>query len=147
MHAGEDFVGCLAGNLRAAARAATRLYDARLANAGLRIGQVALLAQIRRQPEVSTSRLAELLSIERSTVVRDIQVLERMGLVVSEPNPRDRRGRHLSLTRQGAQRLAAAAPEWRAAQELLRRRLGSRSVDELVALAQQVVTHCDEEIG
>jgi DNA-binding MarR family transcriptional regulator len=142
----EDFVGCLAGNLRAAARVATRLYDARLASAGLRIGQVALLAQIRRQPGVSTSRLAELLSIERSTVVRDIQVLERMGLVVSEPNPRDRRGRHLSLTPRGSSGWPRPHPEWRSAQELLRRRLGGRSMDELVALAQLVVTHCDEEI-
>ena len=61
----EDFVGCLAGNLRAAARVATRLYDARLAGSGLRIGQVALLAQLRRHPRSSTTRLAQLLAIEQ----------------------------------------------------------------------------------
>jgi DNA-binding MarR family transcriptional regulator len=141
----EDFVGCLAGNLRAAARVATRLYDARLAGSGLRIGQVALLAQLRRQPGVSTSRLAQLLAIERSTVVRDVQVLERLGLVISEPNPHDRRGRQVSLTPQGHQRLAAAAPEWRSAQDLMRARLGSRSMGQLVTLAQQVVAHGDAE--
>jgi DNA-binding MarR family transcriptional regulator len=145
MGGGGDFVGCLAGNLRAAARVATRLYDARLAGSGLRIGQVALLAQLRRQPGVSTSRLAQLLAIERSAVVRDVQVLERMGLVISEPNPQDRRGRQLSLTPQGHQRLAAAAPEWRSAQDLMRARLGSRSMGQLVTLAQQVVAHGDAE--
>jgi hypothetical protein len=61
----EDFVGCLAGNLRAAARVATRRYDARLAGVGLRIGQVALLAQVRRHGPLSASRLADLLAIER----------------------------------------------------------------------------------
>jgi DNA-binding MarR family transcriptional regulator len=143
----EDFAGCLAGNLRAAARVATRLYDARLAGSGLRVGQVALLAQIRRHPRSSTSRLAQLLAIERSTVVRDVQVLARMGLVISEPNPQDRRGRQVSLTPQGNQRLAAAAPGWRSAQELMRARLGSRSMDELVTLAQQVLGHGKEESG
>ena len=106
---------------------------------------MALLAQIRGQPGVSTSRLAQLLAIERSTVVRDVQVLERMGLVISEPNPQDRRGRQLALTRQGNQRLAAAAPEWRSSQDLMRARLGSRSMDELVTLAQQLVAHGDAE--
>ena len=145
MRADEDFAGCLAGNLRAAARVATRLYDARLAGVGLRIGQVALLAQICRHAPLSTSRLAELLSIERSTVVRDVQVLERMGLVASRPNPRDRRSRDLSLTPRGAQRLDAAAPEWRAAQASMRSQLGDRSMAELVTLAQLVVSHREAE--
>ena len=134
----EDFVGCLAGNLRAAARAATRLYDARLAGSGLRIGQVALLAQLRQGP-LSTSQLAALLSIERSTAVRDVQVLERMGLVAGQPDATDRRSRQLFLTAQGEQRLAAAAPAWRSAQELMRSRLGGQEMTELVTLAQLVV--------
>ena len=145
MLADEDFVGCLAGNLRAAARVATRLYDAQLVGSGLRIGQVALLAQIRRHAPLSTSRLAELLSIERSAVVRDVQVLERMSLVCSAPNPRDRRARHLRLTPEGERRLAAAAPQWRTAQELMVGRLGSRSMAELVSLAQLVVACCEAE--
>ncbi|HKQ02210.1 MAG TPA: MarR family transcriptional regulator [Actinomycetes bacterium] len=135
----EDFIGCLAGNLRAAARVATRLYDAQLAGSGLRIGQVALLAQLRRLGPLSTSQLAELLSIERSTAVRDVQVLERMGLVAGQPDPTDRRSRQLSLTAQGEQRLAAAAPAWRSAQELMRGRLGGQDTTELVTLAQLVV--------
>jgi DNA-binding MarR family transcriptional regulator len=142
----EDFVGCLAGNLRAAARVATRLYDARLAGVGLRIGQVALLAQVRRHGPLSASRLADLLAIERSAVVRDLQVLERLGLVRSAPDPRDRRGRHLSLTPEGARRLEAAAPRWRAAQELMRDRLGGRSMAELVELAQLVVARGEEGV-
>jgi DNA-binding MarR family transcriptional regulator len=139
MRSDEDFIGCLAGNLRAAARVATRLYDARLAGSGLRIGQVALLAQLRRHGPMSASQLAELLSIERSTAVRDVQLLERMGLVAGQPDPADRRSRRLFLTAHGEQRLAAAAPAWRSAQERMRSRLGGQQVTELVALAQLVV--------
>jgi len=142
----EDFAGCLAGNLRAAARLATRLYDARLAGCGLRVTQVALLAQLRRHAPVSSSRLAELCSIERSAVVREVQVLERLGLVVAQPDPADRRGRQLWLTTRGEERLATAAPAWRSAQELLESRLGGRSMAELVTLAQHVVAHCEETL-
>lgn len=141
----EDFTGCLAGNLRAAARVATRLYDARLAGSGMRIGQVALLAQLRRHGPLSTSQLAELLSIERSTAVRDVQVLERMGLVAGQPDATDRRSRQLSLTAQGEQRLAAAAPAWRSAQDLMRSRLGGQEMTELVTLAQRVVARSHAE--
>jgi DNA-binding MarR family transcriptional regulator len=141
----EDFIGCLAGNLRAAARVATRLYDARLAGSRLRIGQVALLAQLRRHGPLSTSQLAELLAIERSTAVRDVQVLERMGLVAGQPDVTDRRSRQLFLTAQGEQRLAAAASAWRSAQELMRSRLGGHEMTELVTLAQLVVARSDVE--
>jgi DNA-binding MarR family transcriptional regulator len=141
----EDFIGCLAGNLRAAARVATRIYDARLAGSGLRIGQVALLAQLRRHGPLSTSQLAQLLDIERSTAVRDVQLLERMGLVAGQPDTTDRRSRQLFLTAQGEQRLAAAAPAWRSAQERMRSRLGGQEMTELVTLAQLVVAHSDAE--
>ena len=40
---GADFVGCLAGNLRAAARVVTRAYDAALRPHGVRITQIAIL--------------------------------------------------------------------------------------------------------
>jgi DNA-binding MarR family transcriptional regulator len=141
----EDFMGCLAGNLRAAARVATRIYDARLAGSGLRIGQVALLAQLRRHGPLSTSQLAELLSIERSTAVRDVQLLERRGLVAGQPDTTDRRSRQLFLTAQGEQRLAAAAPAWRSAQERMRSRLGGQEMTELITLARLVVAHSDAE--
>ena len=54
----EDFAGCLAGNLRAASRLATRRYDAELRESGLRITQVAILAQVRRHDVLSISELA-----------------------------------------------------------------------------------------
>jgi hypothetical protein len=50
------------------------------------------------------------------------------------------------LTAQGEERPAAAPPAWRSAQELLGGRLGGRSMAELVTLAQQVVTHCEETL-
>ena len=55
---GADFAGCLAGNLRAAARVVTRAYDAALRPHGVRITQVAILTTVRRLQPVTTTRLA-----------------------------------------------------------------------------------------
>ena len=73
------------------ARVATRRYDAALRDHGLRITQVAIMAQVRTLQPVSVSRLAAELSCERSVVARDVAVLERDGLVRVDGDADDRR--------------------------------------------------------
>ena len=82
------------GNLRAASRLATRRYDAELRESGLRITQVAILAQVRRHDVLSISELAAELSSERSVIARDVAVLERDGLLSVAIDPQDRRVRN-----------------------------------------------------
>jgi DNA-binding MarR family transcriptional regulator len=88
---------------------------------------------------MTATQLADLLSIERSTVTRDVQVLQRVGLVQQWPNPSDRRERRVELTGLGHRRLAEAAAGWRQAQQQLREALGSDSSGDLVRIAQLVV--------
>lgn len=141
----EDFRGCLAGNLRAATRVVTRLYDDALRASGLRITQVAILAQVRRGQPMAVTELATNLSAERSAVARDVRVLEREGLVRTVQRASDLRVREVCLTESGAQRLREAAPAWQAAQAHARTHLGAASVDALTALAGEVVRELSEE--
>jgi DNA-binding MarR family transcriptional regulator len=134
-----DYLGCLAGNLRAAARLATRRYDTALREHGLRITQVAILAQVQRRAPVSVTRLAAELASERSVVARDVAVLERDGLVRVGVDPDDQRARAITLTRLGAKRLGAAAPAWRQAQRDMRGALGSGLATELLDVTRRVV--------
>jgi len=135
----EDFYGCVAGNVRAAARVLTRIYDNELRNAGLRVTQVALLAQVRRLQPVSVGALAEALASERSAVARDLQILVRDGLVAVRANAADQRVREVRLTAAGNRRLRAAAAGWRLAQQRVHELLGARRVNDLVTLAGDVV--------
>ena len=141
----EDYVGCLAGNLRAASRAVTRRYDAALRPHGLRITQVALLAQVRRLQPVSTTRIAVELGGERSAVVRDLAILERDGLVTVAGDPADRRRRSVTLTAAGTQRLADAAPAWRRAQEELRAALGDDLAAALLDVSRRVTASLGDD--
>jgi DNA-binding MarR family transcriptional regulator len=135
----DEFVGCLAGNLRAAARTVSRLYDDALHKSGLRITQLAVLAQVCRSEPVTASELAAAMSAERSGTARDLKLLEAGGLVRARPRTTDRRAREYSLTDLGRSRLRQVAPVWRLAQAQAREYIGAEAVDELVALTIGVV--------
>ena len=139
-----DFVGCLVGNLRAAARVATRVYDSALRDTGVRITQVAILAQVRKSQPVTVSVLAAELASERSAVARDLAILERSGLVSTSVKADDRRARQIRLTSEGEQRLLECAPAWRSAQQAMGDALGQDRVRDLVELANELVAAVGE---
>lgn len=139
MNHSEDFVGCLAGNLREATRAVSRLYDAHLQNVGLKITQVSVLAQIDRLGEPSPTELSAALGLDRSSIARELQTLVRAGLVARAADVDDARLRRARLTPLGRRRLKSAAAGWRAAQTELSRRLGAQDAEALLAMTRKVV--------
>ena len=134
-----DFAGCLVGNLRAAARVATRVYDSALRETGVRITQVAILAQVRKFQPVTISELAAELAGERSAVARDLAILERSGLVSTAVKADDRRARQIRLTPEGERRLLDCAPLWRNAQNAMADAFGPERVRDLVELTNELV--------
>jgi DNA-binding MarR family transcriptional regulator len=110
-----------------------------LRETGLRITQVALLAQVRMLQPVTVTGLASALGSERSAVARDLAILERDGLVSITAMPSDLRAREVRLTPSGERRLTAAAPAWRAAQRQMAARLGAKDLDQLVRLSCALV--------
>src|SRR5271169_4767435 len=84
---------CLA--VRQAARYITQFYDQYLAEAGLRTTQYGILAKLKRHGPMSINVLAAELVMDRTTLGRNVQPLERDGLIAIEPDPQDRRSRVL----------------------------------------------------
>ena len=123
---------CTCGNMRAASRAVTRIYDEALRPSGLRISQYGVLSTVAAEWPVTVSKLAELMDLDRTTVARDLKPLERDGLLCLETCPDDGRVRHVRLTAEGRRRLKTARPLWRQAQARIRRELGDRHVDALL---------------
>lgn len=107
---------CLAA--RRIARAMTRAYDEALAPSGVRITELTMLVAGGVAPDAPLSRLAEVLSLDRTTLTRDLKRLEDRGLLHVVPGE-DRRSRVVRLTEEGRDVLANAFPRWRAAQERL----------------------------
>jgi DNA-binding MarR family transcriptional regulator len=114
---------CTAARLRRATRAIGRIYDQTLAPSGLRETQFSVLIAISLFGEVPLLRLAEELGLDLTTLTRNLQPLERAGLVSSSPG-KDQRVRLLQLTAAGRRAVQRAYPLWEAAQRKVIAALG-----------------------
>lgn len=115
---------CAALRARMAARKLTRLYDKALKPTGLKITQFTLLISIEEGKVKSLTQLADALALERSSLVRNVQLLETEGLIESEPSGAGR-SLGLKLTREGRKVLTQALPLWRKAQDEVEGNLGA----------------------
>jgi DNA-binding MarR family transcriptional regulator len=123
---------CTCFNLRKAARAVTQLYDEYMRPTGLRVTQFSLLAVIRIAGRISISDLAQEAVMDRTTLKRNLELLEREGLVRIQPGD-DARVREVSLTAAAQKKLATALPYWTRAQNHVTGRLGPARSDQLLS--------------
>ena len=114
---------CMCGALRTATRAVTRLYDRELGAAGLRGTQFSILNILSTLGPMRQSALAKFLAAEKTTMSRNLRLVEVRGWV-SLAEGDDRRERIVALTAKGRARLDGALRSWERAQQKLRQSLG-----------------------
>jgi DNA-binding MarR family transcriptional regulator len=115
---------CTAAKVRRLARRVSQIYDDALAPFGLTIGQLGLLASLRRSRGVPITTLADQLGADPSTISRLLRPLEQAGLLRIDTASHDRRVRLVWLTDIGHQKRQAATAGWHDAQDTLQTRLG-----------------------
>lgn len=113
---------CLA--VRRASRAVSQAYDEALAPQGITSGQFTLLAQIKLRGQSTISSLARRLVMERTTLTRNLRLLQDREMVALTEGAEDKRKRLVGLTDHGEVVLARAMPYWEAAQDRLMQQLG-----------------------
>ena len=123
---------CACFNIRKAARAVTQRYDDHLRPSGLRATQFSLLTVLAVMETATITDLAEQAVMDRTTLKRNLELLEEQGLVRIRPGA-DARVREVSLTRAAHQRLAEAFPHWQAAQAEVTRSLGEGRFHRLLS--------------
>ena len=114
---------CYCVALRKAARKVTSLYDAALEPTGVNLAQFSLLRTIERAAPVSLTELGRMTELDRSTVGRNVRLLQRMGLVRVAPGA-DQREATVALGEPGLEILRRAAPLWDEAQRKIEASLG-----------------------
>jgi DNA-binding MarR family transcriptional regulator len=124
--------------VRSAARHVSQFYDRYLAPIGLRTTQFSILAKLDRKGPLTINELANEMVMDRTTLGRNVQPLERDGLIRVETAASDRRAKELHLTKSGQKRLAAARKAWSEAQEQFEGTFGSRRAAELRGLLRAV---------
>jgi DNA-binding MarR family transcriptional regulator len=122
---------CHCSKLRGAARKVGSLYDEALAPLGVNIAQYSLMRTIARRQPVSFTALGHLAQLDRSTVSRNVRVLDRLGLVEMTRSDDDHREAAVSLSVRGAGLLDEAMPLWQACQQQIETRLGADRLNAL----------------
>lgn len=112
--------------IRQAARFVTQLYDRHLARVGLKTTQFSIMCRLRRRKWMTMKELADAMVMERTSLVRAIQPLQRDGLVFTEASRSNRRVLTVMLTSAGEERLVQAREHWYAAQQEFEERFGTQ---------------------
>jgi DNA-binding MarR family transcriptional regulator len=133
--------GCTNFKLRQLLRSVSRLYDAEIAQAGLKGSQYSLLSHVLALGPIAPSTLADRMGMDASTLSRNLRPLIDKGWVLQGPGA-DARSRLISITPGGTAKHAEAKLHWKRAQQTLNQRLGSEQVAQLHQLmetAQQLL--------
>jgi DNA-binding MarR family transcriptional regulator len=107
---------CACGELRRAARAVSKLYEAAVAPLHLTATQFSILVAVRLGGPVPLSRLAERLVLDRTTLYRAVKPLVRRRCLQIGPG-RTQRERTAALTAAGRSLLEDALPRWEQVQQ------------------------------
>ena len=106
---------CLAARVRLLNRAISRVYDRALRPYDVTVAQLNLLSAVAEFEPIPAHKLADLLSLQISTLSRNMHLMEELGLIDIAQAERGN-GRVISLTTAGARKLEELLPVWRVAQ-------------------------------
>ena len=128
---------CTCGELRKAARAITLLYDNAFKSSGLLSTQLGVHV-ICNTESIRISDLAEKQGMDRTTLTRNLSVLERQGYIkISSGN--DHRTRIVTATHKGRNAVAKAIPLWNDVQCKVKQEMGENSWHDLMQNLSQFV--------
>ncbi len=112
---------CLAS--RQAARKITRLYDRYMQESGIRVTQFTILSQLMLRGEMPIGKLAGILGMERTTLTRNLTLLEERKWISIKPGD-DPRSRIVAITAPGRSIVRRGFPYWSKAQAHVGKMLG-----------------------
>ena len=127
--------GCTNHQLRQLVRRVGQHYDSALAVAGLKTTQYSLLSSVLKLGPLRPGDLAQAMTMEPSTLTRNLKPLVSAGWVTLAPGS-DGRSRVVAITPAGQAKRAEAQLHWRRAQDSLNHTLGLPRVMALHQLIQ-----------
>ena len=124
-------LNCVCFNLRKASRVVSQLYDTALKPSGLKATQFPILLVAYVLPEPNMTSMAKMLAMDRTTLTRNLRVLEREGLLEIRPG-KDQRKKVVHLTDDAKSSIENGIPLWEEAQVMIMGHLDSINWEGLV---------------
>ncbi len=120
---------CVMTRWRMTNRVLAAVYDEELRPFGLKSSQLSLLVAVTKAGPVRRIELGKLLSLDPSTLTRNLAVMLKHGWIEEVPDAGDQRGAPLATTTTGRKLLEKIGPAWRRAQARAKKMLGSSGVN------------------
>lgn len=133
----DDLSNCLVLNTIAAARTLLRRNDARLKPFGVTVQQFSLLAAIRFHPGEPVATLAQRVFLDRTSLTRNLDLLERKGLV-RRVSGTTGNARLCKLTRQGDAVLDRLLPKWQQSKSEFMKNLSGQDAETYLRVAKHL---------
>ena len=134
-----DCRNCLCQASRSAARGLSAVFDRHLRPHGVRITQFTILANLILRGATPVAALAEALGVDRTTLTRNLALLERNGWIETRADESDARTHLISATAKGRAVARDALPGWREAQSAVAAAIGGADAAMLARLANAML--------
>lgn len=134
---------CHCVNLRRASRALTKYYNRALEKSDLTVSQYSIMKGLKKIQPCGTAELSKAMRLDRTTLVRDIRVLEQKGFV-EDDTPEDRT-RSFRCSGKGERVLSEAEPLWARAQKNLEDYIGRDEVEKIMEAMLKIEMLSEEE--
>lgn len=106
---------------------------------GLTVGQYGLLLLLQAEGPQAQIVLSQQVGLDRTTVMRSVDLLEHRTLVRRGPHPTDRRKHSVALTEAGAELLSRTLPDVRAAEREVTDVLSEQEQKQLKGLLRRLL--------
>jgi DNA-binding MarR family transcriptional regulator len=127
---------CVMSRWRAMNRMLTAIYDEELRQFHLKSSQLGLLVAVTKAGPVRRIELGRFLSLDPSTLTRNLQIMLKNGWIKEVPDGGDQRGAPLEVTSKGRKLLESAGPAWQSAQTRAKKMLGAEAMALVMSMSR-----------
>ncbi len=125
---------CLARRVLLLTRTISGIYNEALRPLGLTVAQLNLLVVVAKCGSVSPGEAAERLNMDKSTMSRNVRLMEDHDWLSVSPGPSGR-SRSLTIESKGRKLIEKALPLWQGAQERAEELLGERGARSIYTIS------------
>ena len=134
-----DETSCMCIKLRQASNNITKIYDKALNSHHIKLTQYSTLKNIEKLVNPSIQTLSNKMNLDRSTLVRNLNKLQKMKLISYEYE-NNSKSKVIRLTLDGNKKLSEAHVEWKKIQNSLLKNLGLEEIKQLDILLSKIDT-------
>ena len=135
---------CVCKVIREAARSLTKEYDQALAPSGLKITQFGMLSVLEHMSTASVTQLSSFLDLDQTTVTRNLNILEELGLITRAPHD-DPRVKLVRLTALGKQKRQKATQYWQKVQNKIKSSISEQEWKTFQKVLQKIENECTSD--